>query len=64
MENVKIIIDLSVTENTNMHELCKEIADKLREIASPVRTDNGIATIHQVRGAESGQFQNIIGMLI
>lgn len=47
--NVRIIINVTVTEDTNLTELRQRIADKMRELSNPLREDEGILVVNGVR---------------
>lgn len=48
MENLQILVNVTVDGNPNKSQLRQRIADQLRKIANPVREDEGITTVNSV----------------
>lgn len=46
---IKIEISVRVSENTNLRQLKQQVADALRTISNPLRTDQGITVVSDVK---------------
>lgn len=46
---VKIEVSVRVSENTNLRQLKQQVADALRTISNPLRTDQGITVVSDVK---------------
>jgi hypothetical protein len=49
MNDLTVVVNLSVTEETDLKALEQRIADHLSKLSNPVRTDEGITTIQSVK---------------
>jgi len=49
MKNVKIVINATVANDTDLNALRQRVSDHLRKISSPVREDEGITTVGTVK---------------
>ena len=47
--NLTIVLNVSVTEDTDLKALQQRLADHVRLLSNPVRTDEGITTVQSVR---------------
>lgn len=47
--NLTIVVNVSVTEGTDVKALEQRLADHMRKLSNPVRTDEGIKTVQSVR---------------
>jgi len=46
---MKIVIDVSTTSKVDRNKLRQRIADQIRKLSNPVRDDEGILTVLNVR---------------
>lgn len=49
MTNVKLLVHVSVADDTNLNIMKQRFCDAIRTIVNPVRTDQGITTLNSVR---------------
>lgn len=47
--NVTVNINIRITEDTDLEKLRERIADQVRKLSNPVRTDEGITSVQSVR---------------
>lgn len=57
MDNIKIIVTASVAAGTDLKALQQRIADQLRQIANPVRDDQGITVVSNVLVTDGDSYQ-------
>jgi hypothetical protein len=48
-QNIRIEVCVSVAKNTNLQQLKQKVADAIRTISNPVRTDPGILVLSNVK---------------
>lgn len=53
MTRIKIEVDATVAEGTDLNKLRQRVADQLRRIGNPVREDEGITTVNHVQVHQS-----------
>ena len=49
MYNINVNVQVTITDKTDLTALRQRIANKLRELANPVREDEGITTVNTVK---------------
>lgn len=59
--NVRVVISITITDNTDLKELRAKISEKLRELSNPVREDEGILTVNGVRTQYKNQANRHMG---